>query len=85
MANNSFTVRSYGEQNGNQFSATPDYPNVQIATQDAVAAIFPYVNANLYITNGSRVVFKNASENFGLPTAILSNADVATLTALWNA
>jgi len=81
---NGFNLKVYGTQRGETIAATPTYPTVGVSNT-VVAAVEPYVNTQLSITDGAKVILKAANVNGGLPTAYLSNADVAAVLALWNA
>jgi hypothetical protein len=80
---NSFNLKVYGTQRGDVIAAETSYPTIAVS-DTAVAAVEPYVNATLSITNGSKVILKASNVNGGLPTAYLSNTVFATVVSDWN-
>lgn len=77
-----FTVNQYGQLFGEQLTATPTYPDVAVASE-WVGLVEPYVNSDLGISNGAKIIFANASMNNGMPTAVVTATTVADVLTAW--
>lgn len=84
MPTRGFVVNSYGEIANGQLTSTPTYPDVTLGVE-AVAAVVPYVDANLGISAGAKIIMFNANVNGGLPSAYVTATTVADITTAWNA
>lgn len=77
-----FSVNQYGQFFGEQLQATSTYPDVAVAS-DWIGLVEPYVNSDLGISDGAKIIFANAAVNNGMPTAIVTATSVSTILTAW--